>query len=103
MLVEAAVADKLPHSVLLGTDAPVLVELLEGKEKALMVTQSQACKRQLEQSREKNEGTSSDSGEVMESTTSGDKGAEGEVELESKNSQSRNSDLMEPSEQDDVW
>ena len=102
---EAAVADKLPHSVLLGTDAPVLVELLEGKEKALMVTRSQACKlkrSQLEQSREENEGTSSDSGEVRKSTTSGDKGAEGEVELESQNSQSRNSDLMEPSEQDDV-
>jgi len=44
VLVEAAVADKLPHSVLLGKDAPVLVELLEGKEKALMVTRSQACK-----------------------------------------------------------
>jgi len=33
---------------------------------------------------------------------SGDKGAEGEVELDSQNPQSRNSDLMEPSEQDDV-
>ena len=34
VLVEAAVVDKLPHSVLLGTDTPVSVELTEGKEKA---------------------------------------------------------------------
>ena len=57
---------------------------------------------QLEQSREENGGTSSDSGEVVESTISGDKVAEGGAELESQNLQSRNSDLMEPSEQDDV-
>ena len=37
----------------------------------------------------------------MESTTSGDKGAEGKVKLESQ-LQSRRSDLMEPSEQDGV-
>jgi len=77
--VQGKVVDKLPHSVLLGTGAPVLVELIEGKEKAFWVTRSQACKlkrSQLEQNREENGGTSSDSGEVVELTMSGDKGAE---------------------------
>ena len=104
VLVEVAVVDKLPHSVLLRTDAPVLVELIEGKEKAFLVTQTQACKlkrSQFEQSREENGGTSSDSGEVVELTMSGDKGAEGKVELGSQ-PQSKSLDLMEPSEQDDV-
>ena len=101
---KVAVVDNLPHSVLLGTDAPVLVELIEGKEKAFLVTRSQACKlkwSQLQQSREENGRTSSDSGEVVELPMSGDKGAEGEVELESQ-PQSKSLDLIEPSEQDDV-
>ena len=41
--VEAAVSDKLPHSVLLGTDVPELVSWLKKENKALMgVTRSQS-------------------------------------------------------------
>jgi len=36
-MVEAGVSDKLPQSVLLGTDGPGLKELLKGEEKAHMV------------------------------------------------------------------
>ena len=68
--VEAAVSDKLPHSVLLGTDVPELVSLLKREDKALMaVTRSQAkrLKRsQPEQSREKRVDTSLASAEVVE-------------------------------------
>ena len=43
--VEAGVSDKLPQSVLLGTDVPGLKELLKGEEKAhMVVTRSQACR-----------------------------------------------------------
>jgi len=49
------VADKLPYSILLDTDVPVLVDLLKEEENTLMaVTWSQACKlkwSQLGQSR----------------------------------------------------
>ena len=42
---ETTVPDKLPHSVLLGIDVPVLVNLLKKEKKTLMaVTRSQACK-----------------------------------------------------------
>ena len=47
--VEAAVSDKLPHSVLLGTDVPELVNLLRRDEKALMVvTWNQALQTEAE-------------------------------------------------------
>ena len=47
--VEAAVSDKLPHSVLLGTDVPELVSLLKRDDKALMVvTWSQALQAETE-------------------------------------------------------
>jgi len=36
--VEAAMSDKLPHLVLLGTDVPELVSWIKGENKALMVT-----------------------------------------------------------------
>jgi len=36
--VEAAVSDKLPHSVLLGTNVLELVSWIKGENKALMVT-----------------------------------------------------------------
>ena len=74
--VEAAVSDKLPHSVLLRTDVPELVSLLKREDKALMaVTRSQAkrLKRsQSEQSREKRVDTSSASAEVVEKSIGGE-------------------------------
>ena len=61
--VEAAVSDKLPHSVLLGTDVPELVSLFEKEDKSLMVVTRNQAKRlkrsQPEQSREKTVDTSS--------------------------------------------
>ena len=44
--VEAAVSDKLPHSVLLGTDVPELVSWLKKEDKALMVVTRSQSRRQ---------------------------------------------------------
>ena len=44
--VEAAVSDKLPHSVLLGTDVPELVSWLKKENKALMIVTRSQSRRQ---------------------------------------------------------
>ena len=44
--IEAAVSDKLPHSVLLGTDVPELVSWLKKENKALMVVTRSHSRRQ---------------------------------------------------------
>ena len=111
VMVEAAVSDKLPHSVLLGTDVPELVDLLKKDEKVLMVvTKSQICRlkwNQLEQSREENGETSSDSREVVKSVeaTTSDRVEVGEVgvklvNVESRAEEDRNSEVAEPSAED---
>ena len=75
--VEAGVSDRLPQSVLLGTDVPGLKELLKGGEKAhLVVTRGQACRSrqsQPEQDRGENVRASPVSGDVASSV-----GEEGE-------------------------
>ena len=64
-------SDRLPHSVLLGTDVPEFVDLLKKDEKAVVVvTWSQACRlrwSQLEQSEKEVVEGSSDNGEVVKS------------------------------------
>ena len=75
VIVEAAVSDKLPHSVLLGTDVPELVSLLKREDKVLKVVTWSQVRRfgrsQPEQSREKRVDTSSASGEVVEKSIGG--------------------------------
>ena len=89
--VEAAVSDKLPHSVLLGIDVPEMVSLLKRDDKALMlVTWSQACRlkqNQLEQNRVENVEASSDSEEVVEKAV-GAASDGGDVVEESVNTES---------------
>ena len=71
VIVEAAVSDKLPHSVLLGTDVPELVSWLKSEDQALMVvTRGQAGRRsrsQPGQDRGEHDVALSDSGEVLDS------------------------------------
>ena len=69
--VEAGVSDRLPQSVLLGTDVPGLKELLKGREKAhMVVTRGQACRlkqSQPEQDKGENVRASPVSGDVASS------------------------------------
>ena len=96
--VEAAVSDKLPHSVLLETDVPELVSWLKKENKALMVvTRSQSRRQPNSEVALEDPGTaaiSNHGGVAVESVTTESRT---EAEVEDVNSSSALNDVCEDS------